>query len=103
LRPSVTILAVVGVLILVGYLVVGVEIARRAMGPKEGEPTAAATGEPMRQVPLNLPEGARVAGMVSTTDRVILHVSQPNVPDRIIVLDPKSMALSAGSGVGGNK
>ena len=92
----------VGVLILAGYVFVGVEVARRAMAPREAEPSRSTT-EAIQPVSLDLPDGARIIGMVSTADRVVLHVSQPNVPDRIFVLDPKSLTVTGGSGVGAKK
>ncbi len=102
MRPAVIILVVVGVLILAGYVFVGVEVARRAMAPREAEPSVATT-EPARRVSLDLPEGSRIVGMVSTADRVVLHVTQPDATDRIYVLDPKSLTVTGGSAVGSKK
>lgn len=102
MRPAVTILVVVGALILAGYIFIGVEVARRAMAPRQTE-LSLPTTEPVRPVSLDLPEGARIVGMVSTADRVVLHISQPNIPDRIYVLDPKSLTLAVGSGLDGKK
>ena len=56
-----------------------------------------------RPVSLDLPQGSRIIGMVSTADRVVFHVAQPDATDRIYVLDPKSLAMTGGSVMGANK
>ena len=72
------------------------------MAPQEGEPGPVTT-EAARPVSLDLPAGSRIIGMVSTADRVVFHVTQPDATDRIYVLDPKSLTLTGGSAMGSKK
>ncbi|HKV00466.1 MAG TPA: hypothetical protein VJR58_34515 [Vineibacter sp.] len=73
------IVGVMGVLIVVGFAIVLVEIGRRMFTTKTGvpEPTVTAPGTPPRafgEVDVRLPEGAKIESLTAAGDRLIAHV-----------------------------
>lgn len=73
------IVGVMGVLIVVGFAIVLVEIGRRMFTTKSGlpEPTVTAPGSPPRafgQVDVRIPEGAKIESLTAAGDRLIAHV-----------------------------
>jgi hypothetical protein len=99
-RLMVGIVGVMGVLIVVGFAILLVEIGRRMFTPKSGPPepasarvVPAAAPRPFGQVEVRIPEGARVEGMVAAGDRVIAHVRLRDGSSAGYVVDPATGAL----------
>jgi hypothetical protein len=98
-RLMVWLVGVMGVLIVVGFAILVMEIGRRIFTPKQdgSEPalrTAPAT--PPRsfgQVDVAIPEGARIEGFASTADRVIAHVRTREGASLGYVIDPATGGL----------
>ncbi|HJQ60256.1 MAG TPA: hypothetical protein VJ890_25350, partial [Vineibacter sp.] len=89
-----------GVLIVVGFAVLLVEIGRRMFTPKPGAPEPASTrpapvGAPRSfgQVDVRIPEGARIEGLSSAGDRLIVHVRTREGAALAYVIDPASGTL----------
>ena len=79
---------VMGLLIVVGFIVVAAEIARRMSNPNtHGSPAAAFN---MR---LALPSGAHVVSMTSAADRIIVHVELQGGQSAAYIVDPRNGAL----------
>jgi len=78
-----------GVLIVVGFVVVVVELGRRMSTLSGGRPPAAAAFAER----VALPPGARIVSVSATADRVIAHVEVPGGPAMAYIVDPRSGAL----------
>jgi hypothetical protein len=78
-RLMIWIVGVMGVLIVVGFTILLIEVGRRMFTPKPAtpEPASARPSEgvrPFGQVSVPIPEGARVESLTASGDRVIAHV-----------------------------
>lgn len=99
-RLMMWIVGVMGVLIVVGFAVLLVEIGRRMFTPKSGAPEpasvrtapAGSTGG-FGQVDVPIPAGARVEGLIGSGSRVVAHVRMPDGTSLGYVIDPVSGAL----------
>lgn len=81
-----------GVVIVAGFALVAYEVIRRGAQPVEPpveQPIAAAppAGEPFAST-LELPEGARIAGMAGLGGRLVVNVALPDGAARAIFVDP---------------
>lgn len=106
-----TLVIVMGVLIVAGFAVIGVEVYKRIVDPARGSrPAATATAslappvEPStpapavpsaapREVVLDLPAGARIGEIVAVGNRVLFKVTLPQGPDRLYLMDPQTGAV----------
>ena len=80
---------VMGLLIVVGFIVVAAEIARRMSNPNvAGSPVAAFNAR------VSLPSGARVVSMTSAGDRIVVHVELQGGQATAYILDPRTGALA---------
>jgi hypothetical protein len=99
-RLMIWIVGVMGVLIVVGFAVLLVEIGRRMFTPKPGAPEPASVrtvpgGSPtgFGEVDVRIPAGARVEGLIASGGRVVAHVRTPDGTSLGYVIDPASGAL----------
>ncbi len=99
-RLMIWIVGVMGVLIVVGFAVLLVEIGRRMFTPKPGVPEPASVrtvpgGSPtgFGQVDVPIPAGARVEALIASGGRVVAHVRTPDGTSLGYVIDPASGAL----------
>ncbi|MFC7333227.1 hypothetical protein [Rhodocista pekingensis] len=91
-----TLLAVMGVLIVLGFAFVGFEIYQRATDPDHprafGRAAPAAAGAPAAVADAGtgtlLPAGSRIGQMLVLNNRVLYHVTLPDGSEQIQVLDP---------------
>ena len=82
---------VMGLLIVIGFIVVAAEIARRMSNPNTlGSPAAAAAAFNAR---IALPSGARVVSMQTAGDRLIVHLEMQGGMAQALVVDPRSGQL----------
>ena len=80
---------VMGLLIVVGFIVVASEIARRMSSASPGPaPSGAAFSEHIA-----LPSGAQVVSVSSAGDRVAVHVKAADGRSTLYIVDPRSGAL----------
>lgn len=80
---------VMGLLIVVGFIVVAAEIARRMSNPSvAGAPAGGAFTSRIA-----LPSGARVVSMTTAGDRVVVHVELQGGPAAAYIVDPRNGAL----------
>lgn len=85
---------VMGLLIVVGFIVVAAEIARRmstASTPATPTTTIAATGGFTRDIAL--PSGAQVVSVTSAGDRIAVHVKATDGRSTLYIVDPRNGAL----------
>ena len=99
-RLMIWVVGVMGVLIVVGFAVLLVEIGRRMSTPKPGAPEPASTrttpgGAPKAfgEVEVRIPQGARIESLVATGDRVVAHVRMRDGGSLGYVIDPATGAL----------
>ncbi|MCW2236469.1 hypothetical protein [Azospirillum canadense] len=101
---------IMGVLIIAGFAVIGVELYKRMNDPSRGNPGAnpsanpSANADPDRvattpagrteEVGLDLPPGTRMGDPVAVGNRVVFRVTIPDGVDRLYVMDPRSGAIS---------
>jgi hypothetical protein len=93
---------IMGVLIIIGVAVLGVELAKRMNDPeraaeKAAEKAAAAAvslSAGGKGAALGLPQGARIGEVLTVGSRLIVKVSLPSGDDRLYLLDPRSGAAS---------
>jgi hypothetical protein len=85
---------VMGLLIVVGFIVVAAEIARRmsAGGMSSASAPAAPTGAAFTQR-VTLPSGARVVSMTTAGERLVVHVELQGGQTAAYVVDPRNGAL----------
>lgn len=79
-----------GIVIIGGFAVVGVEVYKRVTDPERRATTERVRSGAPAQVALDLPEGARIADMVAAGDRVVLRVAMAGGGDRLYVFDPRA-------------
>ncbi|HZP98323.1 MAG TPA: DUF6476 family protein [Reyranella sp.] len=79
---------VMGLLIVVGFIVIAAEIARRMSNPNASASPAAPFN-----VRVALPSGAHVVSMTSAGDRVVVHVELQGGQAAAYVIDPRNGAL----------
>ncbi|MGB8840931.1 MAG: hypothetical protein WCC64_07645 [Aliidongia sp.] len=79
-----------GILIIIGVAVIIGTILHRVSAPKPGVATAVATPG---HAALALPPGARIAGMTSVGERLVLHVTDADNRESLITLDPVTGAV----------
>ena len=92
------IVGVMGVLIVVGFAIVLVEIGRRMFTPKSGLPEPASTTpgpalRPFGQVDVRIPEGAKVESLTAMGDRLIAHVRTRDGASVGLIIDAASGAV----------
>lgn len=80
---------VMGLLIVVGFIVVASEIARRM---SSASPTVAPSGTAFAQR-IALPSGAQVVSVTSAGDRVAVHVKAADGRSTLYIVDPRNGAL----------
>ena len=91
-----------GVLIIAGFAVIGVELYKRMNDPSRGNPganpdpdrVASAPVGRTEEVGLDLPPGARMGDPVAVGNRVVFRVTIPDGVDRLYVMDPRSGAIT---------
>lgn len=108
-----TLVIVMGVLIVAGFAVIGVEVYKRIVDPARGnrpaptatlappvEPSGPVTAVPSpgpavtpRDVVLDLPAGSRIGEIVAVGNRVLFKVTLPQGPDRLYLVDPQTGAV----------
>jgi hypothetical protein len=71
-----------GVLIVLGFVAIAGEIARRLLG------SGGDGGEVAYDAAVALPAGARILDMAATDAHVILRVAEPDGQERLYVIDP---------------
>jgi hypothetical protein len=81
MRALTVLVAVMGVVILVGFAVVIATIAGR-LAHREGEGPQAFTAPP-----ITIPKGARVAAMTAGEKRLVLRLELPGGGQEILILD----------------
>ncbi|WP_448203068.1 hypothetical protein [Azospirillum sp. sgz302134] len=90
-------IVIMGVLIIVGFAVIGAELYKRMNDP---ERRAAADAERVvpaakaEEVGLDLPAGARMSDPVPVGNRVLFRVTVPDGADRLYVMDPRNGAIT---------
>jgi hypothetical protein len=94
---------IMGVLIIIGVAVLGVELAKRMNDPERAAEKAAEKAATAAAVSLSaggkgaalgLPQGARIGEVLTVGSRLIVKVSLPAGDDRLYLLDPRSGAAS---------
>jgi Family of unknown function (DUF6476) len=75
-------------LVVVGFVVIAAEIARRMSTPNAGRPPTGTFNERIA-----LPSGARVVSMTTAGDRLVVHVETPGGPSAAYLVDPRNGAL----------
>jgi hypothetical protein len=81
---------VMGLLIVVGFIVVAAEIARRMSNPSTLGSPAAVSAFNAR---IALPSGARVVSMTTAGDRIVVHIEMQGGMAAAYVVDPRTGAL----------
>jgi hypothetical protein len=81
---------VMGLMIVVGFIIVAAEMARRMSSANVANPPAAATA--MFTQRISLPPGARVISMTTAGDRLVVHIETGSGHAAYIV-DPRNGAL----------
>lgn len=81
---------VMGLLIVVGFIIVAAEIARRMSNPNTFDAPAASKTFSQR---IALPSGARVVAMQSAGDRLIVHVELQGGMAAAYIVDPRTGQL----------
>lgn len=81
---------VLGVVLVVGFAAVAVEIVRRAAPP---ERAAAPAGQPFA-ASLGLPAAARVRSVAATDARVVVQIIMPDGGDILYSFDPVTGAVA---------
>lgn len=90
---------IMGVLIIAGFAVIGVELYKRMNDPSRGNPdpdrVATAPAGRTEEVGLDLPSGTRMGDPVAVGNRVAFRVTLPDGVDRLYVMDPRSGAITS--------
>ncbi len=85
-----------GLMIVVGFIVVAAEIARRMSSPSTfGSPatsTPTATGASFAER-ITLPSGAQVVSISTAADRIAVHVRAVDGRSTLYIVDPRNGAL----------
>lgn len=82
---------VMGLLIVVGFIVVAAEIARRMSSASTGAAPSASTAAFSRNIAL--PSGAQVVSVSPAGDRVAVHVKAADGRSTLYIVDPRNGAL----------
>ena len=78
--------AVMGVMLVAGFVALVVAIAERV--PKKDTPRAGTpAGQPVTAAPIELPAGAHIESMVPANDRLVLDITLPGGEHRLLVID----------------
>jgi hypothetical protein len=92
---------IMGVLIIAGFAVIGVELYKRMSDPNRAAAQAAdserasSSGRDPVDVTLDVPAGSRIAETLVIGNRVLLKVTLPQGLDRLYVVDPRNGAVTA--------
>ncbi|WP_353857549.1 hypothetical protein [Azospirillum formosense] len=89
---------IMGVMIIAGFAILGVELYKRISDPErraaaETERVAAPAGR-AEEVALGLPAGARLGDPVAVGNRVVFRATIPDAADRLYVMDPRTGAIA---------
>ncbi|MCW5735519.1 MAG: hypothetical protein KIS73_15425 [Enhydrobacter sp.] len=85
---------VMSVLIVVGFIVVAAELARRISSPSTlGSPATSTSTGPSFAERITLPSGAQVVAVGTTADRITVHVRSVDGRSTLYILDPRNGAL----------
>jgi len=90
MRALVAVTIFMGILIVAGVAVIVGTILHRVSAPKPAIP--AAVGAPGHAV-LALPTGARITSMTAVGERLVLHVTDADNRESLIMLDPVTGAV----------
>jgi hypothetical protein len=82
---------VMGLMIVVGFIVVAAEIARRMSSASTG-PAPSATGATFAEK-IALPSGAQVVSVSSAGDRIAVHIKAADGRSTLYFIDPRNGAL----------
>lgn len=82
---------VMGLMIVVGFIVVAAEIARRMSSASTTASPAASGASFARSIPL--PSGAQVVSVETAADRIAVHVRSAEGRSMLYILDPRNGAL----------
>jgi hypothetical protein len=82
---------VMGLMIVVGFIVVAAEIARRMSSASTSSSPAASGATFARSIAL--PSGAQVVSVESAGDRIAVHVRSVEGRSTLYIVDPRSGAL----------
>ena len=82
---------VMGLMIVVGFVVVASEIARRMSNPSSSASPAANGASFARSIAL--PSGAQVVSVETTADRIAVHVRSVEGRSTLYIVDPRNGAL----------
>ncbi|RJF80907.1 hypothetical protein D3877_11755 [Azospirillum cavernae] len=92
---------IMGVLIIAGFAVLGVELYKRMSDPNraaaqaiDSERATPSSRDPI-DVTLDVPVGSRIAETLVLGNRVLLKVTLPQGLDRLYVVDPRNGAVTA--------
>jgi hypothetical protein len=95
-----TVVALLGVLLIMGLGLLGYGFYMKARGPGQasgGTPAAVEAGSAVTDfgtVRLDLPPGARIVQMEAAGGRIVLRVATPDGHERLLVLDPAQGRVS---------
>lgn len=85
---------IMGILIVAGFAVIGVELYNRMNDPERRDGVdRVAAGRSLLEVGLDLPAGTRIGEMLDVANRVVFRVSVPDGEDRLYILDPRTGAV----------
>jgi Family of unknown function (DUF6476) len=85
---------VMGLLIVVGFIVVASEIARRMSNPSTfGSPAAPSASGASFAERIALPSGAQVVSVGAAGDRIAVHVRTAEGRSTLYIVDPRNGAL----------
>ncbi len=91
-------IVIMGVMIIVGFAVIGVELYKRMSDPdRRADATVDRVAVPagkIDEVGLDLPAGSRIGDPVAAGNRVLFRVTLPDNSDRLYVMDPRSGAIT---------
>ncbi|MFD1623503.1 hypothetical protein [Azospirillum griseum] len=95
---------IMGVLIIAGFAVLGVELYKRMTDPtraatqaasQSGDGERAGTGRDPVDVTLDVPAGSRIGDAQVIGNRILFKVTLPQGLDRLYVVDPRNGAVTA--------
>lgn len=85
MRALKTLVVVMGVMLVVGFVALVIAIAERVSN-KEPR-TAAAPPQPVTAAPIALPTGAQIEKMATANDRLVLDIALPSGEHRLLIID----------------
>lgn len=83
-----------GLVIVAGFVFVGVEVYRRINDPERRLAAGRAVADRPVQTDLGLPQGARIEDILAVGNRIVFRVRLPG-GDRLYVMDPRTGAVTA--------